>query len=154
MNVGTLPTRWCHFLGEYQPKKEMPRYVYGTTIYEISEEQHRRAKAINVAPLEYKVTGALSLHQYNSKIVGPEAAVRGLQDAVAEVCQNGNRDTKLSLFVVEDLTRDVIETLGAGLAIDLRFFRAHIVDYIWNNIRDPWREYPLLHIVSRQQDWF
>ncbi|SPJ91523.1 uncharacterized protein FTOL_13538 [Fusarium torulosum] len=109
---------------------------------------------MNVALLEYKTTGTPSLHRYNSEQVGPEAAVRGLQGAVARVRENGSGDTKLSLFVVEDLTRDVIETLGAGLAIDPRFFRAHIADYVWNNIRDPWREYPLLDIVARQQDWF
>ncbi|KAK2684512.1 hypothetical protein QWA68_016719 [Fusarium oxysporum] len=154
MNVGTIPTRWCHFPGEQQPKKGRPRYVYGTTVDEIREEQHRRAKAINVALLEYKTTGTPSLHRYNSEHVGPEAAVRGLQDAVARVRENLSADIKLSLFVVEDLTRDVIETLGAGLAIDPRFFRAHVVDYVWNNIRDPWREYPLLDIVARQRDWF
>ncbi|KAM5343844.1 hypothetical protein ACJ41O_012381 [Fusarium nematophilum] len=156
MNVGTIPTRWCNLPGEQQPKKGRPRYVYGTTIDEIKEEQHRRAKAINVALLEYKTTGAPSLYRYRSEPGDPDSAVRQLEAAVARVRENGSgqKDTKLSLFVVEDLTRDVIETLGAGLAVDPRFFRAHVVDYVWNNIRDPWREYPLLDIVARQQDWF
>lgn len=41
---------------------------------------------------------------------------------------------KLKLFVVEDLSREVIETLGSQFDIDPSFFREHIVDYVWYNI--------------------
>lgn len=40
---------------------------------------------------------------------------------------------KTRLFVVEDLSRNVIEALGYHFKIDPSFFREHIVDYAWYN---------------------
>ena len=57
------------------------------------------------------------------------------------------------LFIVEDLSRDVIEKLGARFDIDPLFFRGHISDYLWNNTRDPWVELPDLDIVSRKRSY-
>ncbi|KAL8792418.1 MAG: hypothetical protein Q9195_005032, partial [Heterodermia aff. obscurata] len=58
------------------------------------------------------------------------------------------------LFVVEDLSRDVIECLGTHLDVDPMLFRGHISDYVWYNIRDPWIELPDLDIVHRQRSCF
>ncbi|KAL8765973.1 MAG: hypothetical protein Q9209_007120 [Squamulea sp. 1 TL-2023] len=58
------------------------------------------------------------------------------------------------LFVVEDLSRDVIEILGSRLDVDPMFFRGHISDYAWYNTRDPWIELPDLDIVSRNRPFF
>lgn len=58
------------------------------------------------------------------------------------------------LFIVEDLSRDVIEILGAELDVDPLFFRSHISDYLWYNTRDPWVELPDLDIVSRERNFF
>lgn len=41
---------------------------------------------------------------------------------------------KLRLFVVEDLSREVIEALGSKFDIDPSFFREHLVDYVWYNV--------------------
>lgn len=41
---------------------------------------------------------------------------------------------KFRLWVVEDLSREVIETLGHHYDIDPSFFREHILDYVWYNI--------------------
>lgn len=41
---------------------------------------------------------------------------------------------KLRLFVVEDLSRDVIESLGSHYDVDPSFFREHLVDNVWYNI--------------------
>lgn len=60
---------------------------------------------------------------------------------------------KFRLYVVEDLSSDVIEVLGSGLDIEPSFFRAHIVDYAWYNVRDRWRDPPNLDIMARQQNW-
>jgi hypothetical protein len=60
----------------------------------------------------------------------------------------------LRLYVVEDLSRDVIELLGSHLDIDPCFFREHIVDYAWFNTRDRWLNPPMLDLISRRQDWF
>jgi hypothetical protein len=58
------------------------------------------------------------------------------------------------LYVVEDLSRDVIEALGAKFDIDPRFFRAQISDYTWHNPREPWVEFPSLSITSHQRSFF
>lgn len=47
---------------------------------------------------------------------------------------------KMRLFVVEDLSRKVIETLGSQFDIDPSFFREHIVDYVWYNISKSFRQ--------------
>lgn len=55
------------------------------------------------------------------------------------------------LFVVEDLSRDMIETFGAQFDIDPLFFRGQISDYLWYNTKDPWVELgDLAHIVSER----
>ena len=59
-----------------------------------------------------------------------------------------------SVFVVEDLSRDVIEILGHHFDIDPQFFRAHINDYIWYNTRDPWIELPDLAYMAAKRDFF
>ena len=58
------------------------------------------------------------------------------------------------LFVVEDLSPDVIECLGTHLDVDPMLFRGHISDYVWYNIRDPWIELPDLDVVYRQRSCF
>ncbi|KAF3004609.1 hypothetical protein E8E14_007877 [Neopestalotiopsis sp. 37M] len=58
------------------------------------------------------------------------------------------------LYVVEDLSRDMIEYLGRELDIDPLFFREHINDYLWYNTRDPWVELPDLDIVSSERNFF
>lgn len=49
---------------------------------------------------------------------------------------------RLRLFVVEDLSREVIETLGSKFDIDPSFFREHLVDYVWYNISKSIRQIP------------
>ena len=54
------------------------------------------------------------------------------------------------IFIVEDLSRDVIEALGAQYDIDPLFFRSHILDYLWYNTRDPWTEIQDLSHISQE----
>jgi hypothetical protein len=61
--------------------------------------------------------------------------------------------SQLRLFIVEDLSRQVIELLGAHLDIEPAFFREHIVDYAWYNTRDRWVDPPNLNMVIRQNRW-
>lgn len=65
--------------------------------------------------------------------------------------QSIHDDIHARLFVVEDLSRDVIEALGARFDVDPLFFRGHISDYMWHNTRDPWVELPDLDMTSRQR---
>ena len=62
-------------------------------------------------------------------------------------------DVSARLFVVEDLSRDVIEALGARFDVDPLFFRGHISDYMWHNTRDPWVELPDLDISYRARSY-
>lgn len=57
------------------------------------------------------------------------------------------------LFVVEDLSREVIEAFGARFDVNPLFFRGHISDYMWYNTRDPWVELPDLDIASRKRSF-
>ena len=67
--------------------------------------------------------------------------------------QSAHDNVHARLFVVEDLSRDVIEALGARFDVDPLFFRGHISDYMWHNTRDPWVELPDLDLVSRQRSY-
>ncbi|KAG8157925.1 hypothetical protein KVR01_012197 [Diaporthe batatas] len=58
------------------------------------------------------------------------------------------------LYVVEDLSAEVIELLGTKFGIEPDFFRAHIVDYAWYNIRDRWRDNQPLELVRRRRNWW
>lgn len=62
-----------------------------------------------------------------------------LEEHIIELESQENSSVKFRLFVVEDLSRDVIETLGARYDVDPSFFREHIVDYIWYNISESTR---------------
>ena len=67
--------------------------------------------------------------------------------------QNDHNDIHARLFIVEDLSRDVIEALGARFDVDPLFFRGHISDYMWYNTRDPWVELPDLDIQSLKRSY-
>ncbi|KAK0720975.1 hypothetical protein B0H67DRAFT_210102 [Lasiosphaeris hirsuta] len=67
--------------------------------------------------------------------------------------QESPANLEFRLFVVEDLSRDVIEILGSKLNIDPSFFRSQIMDYAWYNVRDPYRDPPSLNITARHRPW-
>lgn len=50
--------------------------------------------------------------------------------------EHDDSPTKFRLFVVEDLSRSVIEALGSKFDVDPSFFREHLVDYVWYNISE------------------
>ncbi|EEY21520.1 predicted protein [Verticillium alfalfae VaMs.102] len=52
----------------------------------------------------------------------------------------------LHLFVVEDLSRTVIEALGYKFGVEPDFFREHLYAYAWNNPRDPWKDAATLEV--------
>ena len=85
-----------------------------------------------------------------------------LADGLAQLKEEGKQPTRdfperhveLRLFVVEDLSREVIEQLGHFFDIDPDFFRAHVFDYVWFNIRDPFWDPPSLHVDVVRRDWY
>lgn len=127
MEVSTVPRRWKHL-------KDKP------------EDRNERAKRTNVTRLDYLKSGEVKQEDCKTS--------KDLHNALNEKSygQNGD-DIQLRLFIVEDLSRDVIELLGTHLDIQPAFFREHIVDYAWYNVRDPWVDPPNLDIVARKQRW-
>lgn len=77
-----------------------------------------------------------------------------LKTALADQLEEkGPEDRKLRIFIVEDLSSDVIENLGAHYDIEPAFFRDQIFDYAWFNTRDRWMDPPRLNIVGKKQRW-
>jgi hypothetical protein len=77
-----------------------------------------------------------------------------LREALEEqALENGPGQRKFRLLVVEDLSSDVIELLGAHYDVEPAFFRDQIVDYAWYNTRDRWMDPPRLDVAARRQRW-
>lgn len=109
------------------------------------EDKIKRANSTKVAVLSFE----------------PKSAVH--KDEFSEIEQlstylnkpgNDHDNVHARLFIVEDLSRDVIEELGARFDVDPSFFRGHISDYMWNNTRDPWVELPTLDALARKQPYY
>ena len=75
-------------------------------------------------------------------------------DELANALQEMTENFAARLFIVEDLSRDVIEVLGSHFDIDPLFFRNQINDHIWYNIVDPWVEMPDLEISAKKRQFF
>lgn len=102
-----------------------------------------RAKRTKVRRLDY--------HENNNRVT--EAACDNANSLQAFLEEN-EEGAIFRLYVVEDLSRHVIEHFGSRFKVDPSFFRAHLVDYAWCNVRDFWRDPPSLDIASQQQSWF
>src|SRR6266480_2461776 len=60
----------------------------------------------------------------------------------------------LRLFVIEDLSREVIEEFGSRYDTDPSFWRYHISDFRWYNSTDPWVELDELPHISRERNFW
>ena len=130
MEISTTPLRWTDF----QKGKRK------------STERDERASRMNVTRLDYLDSGEVLSDKYTD--------ADALRDALTE--KNQPEDTRkchLRLFIVEDLSRDVIELLGSNLDIEPAFFREQLFDYAWYNTRDRWVDPPNLNMVAKQNRW-
>ncbi|KAH7402101.1 cora-like Mg2+ transporter protein-domain-containing protein [Phaeosphaeria sp. MPI-PUGE-AT-0046c] len=109
-------------------------------------EQTRRINKTMVTYIEYLSAVASKPQTIDS----PTALKELLRPAPA----GQNNDPSLQLFIVEDLSRQVIETLGSRFDIDPMFFRDHVDDYVWHNVRDPWAQPPSLLSSMKHRQWF
>jgi hypothetical protein len=137
MKIGTTRSRWST-LG--QKKRE--------NLSAWDAERDQRAEKTNVCRLDYSDTGSVTSTDYTD-IDQLRAA---LNPNLTGIHAN-SPSPALRLYVIEDLSRDVIEVLGAHYDIEPAFFRYHIVEYAWYNVRDPWRDPPNLDVVVRKQNW-
>lgn len=106
------------------------------------EERARRTK---VCVIDY-TNGKLPEHKIHKDCGELIAALK----ATPQSCQN----VQTRLLVVEDLSRDVVENLGAFYDIDPLFFSSQINDYLFHNTRDRWVELPNLDIDARNRSHF
>ena len=108
------------------------------------QDRRERASRVKVSMLTFEPNAAVQRDDYLSY---------GELDIALNGDQFTHRNVHARLFVVEDLSRDVIEAFGARFDIDPLFFRGHLSDYIWYNSRDPWVELPDLDVMSRKRSY-
>ncbi|KAH8821331.1 hypothetical protein F5884DRAFT_716358 [Xylogone sp. PMI_703] len=128
MEVGTTVARW-------------------PTLKKDSDQRLQRFIKTKVTRIDYYKSGYIWSKEYTS----PETLREGIKGEHQSTKEDDSR--QLMLFIVEDLSREVIEILGSHFDIDPSFFREHIVDYAWYNIRDRWINHPALNVVTRRQRW-
>ncbi|RYP04017.1 hypothetical protein DL764_004711 [Monosporascus ibericus] len=134
MQIGTHPQRW---------KDLKPERSSGEKSEEAEKDRKRRAEKTEVTVLDYCANEV--------KKTGP---IQSAADLRKELDRSiAGDDVRLRLYVVEDLSRDVIEVLGQKLKIEPDVFRSHIVDYAWYNVLDRWRDPPYVGAAGRPKNW-
>jgi hypothetical protein len=126
MEVGTTPLRWKELKG--------------------SPERLERVNKTMVTYIEYQSAKASTSQTLDTHIA--------LNEFLSSLPCERNREPPLRLFVVEDLSQQVIELLGARFDIDPMCFRDHVDDYVWHNVRDPWAQPPSLMSNMKHRQWF
>ncbi|RYP67925.1 hypothetical protein DL771_006958 [Monosporascus sp. 5C6A] len=142
METTVTPKRWQDLYDPPATKEDAVKRKDG-----VEEELQRRAKKTKVCRLDYYTNRDPKVHRRDindlSALFGEDAETDG-----------GEERPKLRLYVIEDLSRCVIEHFGSRFGVDPSFFQSHLVDYAWCNIRDYWRDPPSLYIASQHQSWF
>ncbi|KAL5121807.1 hypothetical protein ACEQ8H_000022 [Pleosporales sp. CAS-2024a] len=133
MQVGTTPLRWHE-------------------IYQTKEHTERLHKT-KVTLIEYASATASTAVEIDSS-VGLKELLSSLSDDDDDDEQQRKEPPRMRLFIVEDLSQQVIELLGARFDIDPLFFREHIDDYVWHNVRDPWAQPKGLMSNMKHRQWF
>lgn len=100
----------------------------------IPEDREERLNRVHVAVIDLRPGQDVLVRKFDTL----EALTSFLDEPWADI------EEHIRLFVVEDLSTHVIELLGDRFNIDPSFFRAHVSDYAWFNIADPWMEIPTL----------
>ncbi|EUC41168.1 hypothetical protein COCMIDRAFT_106850 [Bipolaris oryzae ATCC 44560] len=127
MQVGTTPLRWNEI-------KKTPG------------ERERRANKTNITFVEYRPASKPKAF--------PIKTPSALRETLESFSHEPSKEPPLRLFVVEDLSQQVIELLGKRFDIDPLFFREQIADYVWYNTRDPWAAPPALVSSMKHRQWF
>jgi hypothetical protein len=128
MQVGSDPWRWVHLKNDLDDRKE----------------RHNRTK---VTFVEYQPDVAPA-----SRLIEDRGELRELLED--RLKHEDTKPSPLRLFVVEDLSQQVIELLGSRFDIDPLFFREQITDTVWYNTRDPWAAPPSLSSSAKKRSWF
>ena len=71
-----------------------------------------------------------------------------------QMIKDSNKADKDRLIILEDLSSSVIEFLGSRFDIDPRFFRSHLEDHTWYNVKDTWIELSELESAAAMHSFF
>ncbi|KAF3053002.1 hypothetical protein E8E11_010505 [Didymella keratinophila] len=129
MQVGTSPLQW--------------KYL---NLPENRDELQERRSRTRVTYIEYKPPQDPHPVTINS--------ADGLRKALMPLECGPTETPSLRLFIVEDLSTEVIEQLGSRFDVDPLFWREQIEDNVWHNIRDPWAIAPSLTTSTKQRTSF
>lgn len=58
------------------------------------------------------------------------------------------------LYIMEDLSRDMVEEFGSRYDVDPLLWRGHISDYMWYKTKDPWVELDELPHLVREKTFY
>lgn len=111
----------------------------------VTEDRKERLTRLHIAVLDITPGSDLNVNEFHSA-----------NELIHFLDSHPWNDTigNVRLFVVEDLSRTSIELLGSRFNLDPAFFRSHICDYTWYNIRDPWFEMPTLPSRAKKNPYF
>lgn len=141
--IKSISAAWPHlrYLADFMEVSTIP--LKWEVIRNNEAERRERAQRTNVSILDFPRAGGAVKQTRVTSFDKLELSIEEMPSA-----QPPNR-----LILVEDLSRRVIETLGAKFDIDPNFFRGHIDDYSWYNIRDRWMDPPNLTSSMQRQKW-
>lgn len=127
MQVGTDPWRWKHLQNDQEGR---------------AERKERRGRT-NITFIDYQPA------EPPQKI-----SITSADKLRGELDSSKTRKSPLRLFLVEDLSQEVIEQLGSRFDVDPLFFREQIGDNVWHNTRDPFAMPPTLMSSTKHRSWF
>ena len=174
MEVSTSPMRWKNLpSGKKYPGDRDERasrtnvtqldyFASGEVLRETYQSSEALRKALDELVEEKKVEDKMAKEKKaEERTLEKKAEGQRTEEAEAgkteiegkEAEEKAAEQRNFRLFVVEDLSRDVIELLGAHLDIEPDFFREQIFDYTWYNTRDRFVDPPRLGILGRRQRW-
>ena len=120
----------------------LSRYSY---LSENEEDRRERTQRIRVTQIDFRQNDTPRTHEITDSL------------ALKQTLDDANTDSDLCdarLYMVEDLSRDMIELFGSEFDIDPHFFRSHVNDYMWSTITSNKVEPRELDVVSRKRTHF
>lgn len=98
-----------------------------------------RVARTHVSIIEYDSSGSVTENRCRDS--------QALRTALSGIGQ----DIDVRLFVVEDLSRDVVEMLGSYFQLDPTFFLSHLSDHLFHNVSDRWASRPDISLTARHR---
>jgi hypothetical protein len=116
-----------------------------TYLSENPQGRSERARRVHITQIDFKKGEKPERYEYNDRV----SLNAALNSAGAPSSQPDAR-----MYVVEDLSRDMIELLGSKFNVDPHFFRSHLNDYMWNAVVVDGVEQRDLDIIRRKRSHF